>query len=84
MGHCVKFNPDDDKQHLFVVGSADKKIVTWDTRSNEIVQEYDRHMGAVNTITFCDDNRRYALLYIQPKSGSISSISALVFWIKLI
>ena len=63
MGHCVKFNPDDDKQHLFVVGSADKKIVTWDTRSNEIVQEYDRHMGAVNTITFCDDNRRYALLY---------------------
>jgi len=59
MGHCVKFNPDDDKQHLFVVGSADKKIVTWDTRSNEIVQEYDRHMGAVNTITFCDDNRRF-------------------------
>ena len=59
VGYCVKFNPDDDKQHLFVVGTADKKIVTWDTRSNEIVQEYDRHMGAVNTITFCDDNRRF-------------------------
>ena len=43
----MKFNPDDDKQHLFVVGTSDKKIVTWDTRSNEIVQEYDRHMGKV-------------------------------------
>jgi pre-mRNA-processing factor 17 len=27
--------------------------------SNEIVQEYDRHLGAVNTITFVDDNRRF-------------------------
>lgn len=59
IGYCVKFNPDDDKQHLFLVGTSDKKIVTWDTRSNEIVQEYDRHMGAVNTITFCDNNRRF-------------------------
>ena len=75
------------------MGTSDKKIVTWDTRSNEIVQEYDRHMGkfcnfilsgasggfqtlgkiirnsvtliwlwisgAVNTITFCDENRRF-------------------------
>lgn len=28
-------------------------------RSNEIVQEYDRHLGAVNTITFVDENRRF-------------------------
>lgn len=25
--YCVKFNPDEDKQHLFVAGMADKKIV---------------------------------------------------------
>lgn len=31
----------------------------WDTRSGEAVQEYDRHLGAVNTITFVDDNRRF-------------------------
>ncbi len=31
----------------------------WDTRSGEIVQEYDRHLGAVNTITFVDENRRF-------------------------
>ena len=28
-------------------------------RSNEIVQEYDRHLGAVNTIQFVDNNRRF-------------------------
>ncbi|XP_071955313.1 pre-mRNA-processing factor 17-like isoform X3 [Antedon mediterranea] len=57
--YCVKFNPDEDKQHIFVAGMADKKIVQWDTRANEIVQEYDRHLGAVNTITFIDQNRRF-------------------------
>ncbi|XP_047528503.1 pre-mRNA-processing factor 17 [Vanessa atalanta] len=57
--YCAKFNPDEDKQHLFVAGTSDKKIICWDTRSGEIVQEYDRHLGAVNTITFVDDNRRF-------------------------
>ncbi|CAG0900334.1 unnamed protein product [Cyprideis torosa] len=57
--YCVKFNPEEDKQHLFVAGTQDKKIVCWDTRSGEIVQEYDRHLGPVNTITFVDDNRRF-------------------------
>lgn len=31
----------------------------WDIRSGEAVQEYDRHLGAVNTITFVDENRRF-------------------------
>eukprot|EP00053_Salpingoeca_punica_P006679 m.62417 g.62417 ORF g.62417 m.62417 type:complete len:556 (-) comp13800_c0_seq1:190-1857(-) len=56
--YCVKFHPDEDKQHLFVTGTADKKILCWDTRSNEIVQDYDRHLGAVNTITFVEEGRR--------------------------
>lgn len=25
--YCVKFNPDEDKQNLFVAGTSDKKIV---------------------------------------------------------
>uniref|UniRef100_A0A7M5V691 Pre-mRNA-processing factor 17 n=1 Tax=Clytia hemisphaerica TaxID=252671 RepID=A0A7M5V691_9CNID len=58
--YCVKFNPDEDKQHLFIAGMSDKKMITWDTRENEIVQEYDRHLGAVNTITFFDRNQRIA------------------------
>ncbi|MEE6476009.1 hypothetical protein FKM82_010940 [Ascaphus truei] len=57
--YCVKFNPDEDKQSLLVAGMSDKKIVQWDIRSGEIVQEYDRHLGAVNTITFVDENRRF-------------------------
>lgn len=27
MLYCVKFNPEEEKQHLFVAGTADKKIV---------------------------------------------------------
>jgi pre-mRNA-processing factor 17 len=57
--YCIAFNPDEDKQHLFVVGCADKKIYTWNTETAEIVQEYDRHLGAVNTVTFVDENRRF-------------------------
>ncbi|XP_077297672.1 pre-mRNA-processing factor 17 isoform X1 [Arctopsyche grandis] len=57
--YCAKFHPDDDKQHLIVAGTSDKKIICWDTRNGEIVQEYDRHLGAVNSITFVDENRRF-------------------------
>jgi len=57
--YCVKFHPDDEKQHLFVVGCSDKKIIQWDTRTKHIVQEYDQHLGAVNTITFIDNGRRF-------------------------
>lgn len=28
-------------------------------RSGEVVQQYDRHLGAVNTVTFVDNNRRF-------------------------
>eukprot|EP01100_Stratorugosa_tubuloviscum_P009485 TRINITY_DN3983_c0_g2_i1.p1 TRINITY_DN3983_c0_g2~~TRINITY_DN3983_c0_g2_i1.p1 ORF type:complete len:624 (+),score=247.26 TRINITY_DN3983_c0_g2_i1:132-2003(+) len=54
---CSKFFPIRDWDVL--VGCADKKILQWDTRSNQIVQEYDQHLGAVNTITFVDNNRRF-------------------------
>lgn len=56
---CIKFNPDEDKQHFFLSGMQNKKILQWDTRSGEIVQEYDRHLGPVNCITFFDKNRRF-------------------------
>ena len=31
----------------------------YDTRSGEVVCEYDRHLGPVNCITFFDNNRRF-------------------------
>ncbi|PSN51199.1 hypothetical protein C0J52_06069 [Blattella germanica] len=44
--------------HLLLSCSMDCRV-KWDVRSGEIVQEYDRHLGAVNTITFVDENRRF-------------------------
>ncbi|EFA85677.1 WD40 repeat-containing protein [Heterostelium album PN500] len=57
--YCIKFNPDDDKQNEFLVGGSDRKILQYDTKSNQIVQEYDQHLGAINSLTFIDDNRRF-------------------------
>ncbi|KAJ3036853.1 pre-mRNA-processing factor 17 [Rhizophlyctis rosea] len=57
--YCVRFNPDADKQHIFLTGCADKKIYQFDSNTGEITQEYDQHLGPVNTITFVDDNRRF-------------------------
>eukprot|EP00092_Neocalanus_flemingeri_P017140 GFUD01018537.1.p1 GENE.GFUD01018537.1~~GFUD01018537.1.p1 ORF type:complete len:577 (-),score=167.48 GFUD01018537.1:105-1835(-) len=59
MAFCAKFNPCEDKQHLIVAGTSSNKIICWDVRSGDIVQEYDRHLAAVNTITFVDRNRRF-------------------------
>ncbi|ORY90399.1 WD40-repeat-containing domain protein [Syncephalastrum racemosum] len=55
--YCVTFNP--DKQNTFLVGCSDKKIIQYNAQSGSITQEYDQHLGAVNTITFVDDNRRF-------------------------
>ena len=51
---CVQFNPDPEKENQFLMGCQDKKIYQYDIRSGDIVQTYDQHMGAVNTITFLD------------------------------
>ena len=35
------------------------KVSAWDIRSGNIVQEYDRHLNPINSITFIDDNKRF-------------------------
>ncbi|KAK4995632.1 hypothetical protein LTR66_004597 [Elasticomyces elasticus] len=59
--HCIRFNPSLDAAHEFLAGMSDKKIVQFDTRTpgESPVQEYDHHLGPVNTVTFCDENRRF-------------------------
>ncbi|KAF8366640.1 prp-17, partial [Pristionchus pacificus] len=57
--NCVKFHPDEDKTFMLCAGMSNKKIVQWDSRSGDVVQEYDRHLGGVNSITFFDKNRRF-------------------------
>ncbi|GAA6022086.1 hypothetical protein JCM11491_004747 [Sporobolomyces phaffii] len=55
--YCIKFHP--EQQNIFLAGMSDKKIIQYDMRSGEITQEYDQHLGPVNTITFVDENRRF-------------------------
>eukprot|EP01006_Ploeotia_vitrea_P006092 TRINITY_DN12254_c0_g1_i1.p1 TRINITY_DN12254_c0_g1~~TRINITY_DN12254_c0_g1_i1.p1 ORF type:complete len:521 (-),score=54.83 TRINITY_DN12254_c0_g1_i1:154-1686(-) len=57
--YCCKFFPDESKGNIILCGMGDKKIVQWDLRTGRIVQEYDQHLGPVNTITFIDNNRRF-------------------------
>jgi len=58
--YCVKLNPDDDKQNVIMAGCSNKHIVQYDANSGKVEQVYDQHLGAVNTITFCEENRRFA------------------------
>jgi pre-mRNA-processing factor 17 len=53
--HVIRFNPSKPEECL--AGMSDKKILQYDVRSGNLVQEYDHHLGPVNTITFCDEVR---------------------------
>ncbi|OWB56096.1 hypothetical protein B5S28_g1987 [[Candida] boidinii] len=57
--NVCKFNPNEDKQNEFLVGLTNKKIEHFDSRTNESIQTYDHHMGAINSITFVDDNKKF-------------------------
>ena len=57
---CGKLNPDDTKQYMFLVGDVDKRVTQYDIRSGELVCTYNDHLGPVNTVTFVDDNRKFA------------------------
>lgn len=59
MAYCLKFHPDEENSHLFLAGLSNNKIICWDCRSGEIAQEYDRHLGAVNSVVFVDENRKF-------------------------
>ncbi|KAI7188994.1 WD40 repeat-like protein [Hortaea werneckii] len=70
--HCIRFHPDQPSGGEFLAGMHDNKIIQFDPRlpSNDTpnkegkvrskpVQEYDHHLGPVNTLTFTDQNRRF-------------------------
>ena len=38
---------------------ATGKLITWDIRERNIVQEYDYHLSSVNSVTFVDGGRRF-------------------------
>jgi hypothetical protein len=55
----VKLNPDEDKQGEFLVGCQDKKVYQYDSRTGEVVQTYDRHLGSITSLTFINENRLF-------------------------
>ncbi|KAK4159532.1 WD40-repeat-containing domain protein [Cladorrhinum sp. PSN259] len=58
--HVIKFNPSAENGHEFLAGLSDNRILQYDSRAgNETVQEYDHHLGAINTLEFIDDSRRF-------------------------
>ena len=57
--YAVKFNPDPDKQNLFLVGSANRRIYQYDMTTGDITLQYDEHLGAINSITFINNNKRF-------------------------
>lgn len=57
MAYTVRSHPDDPT--VLLAGMQNKKIIQFDVRTGDIVQEYDYHLGAVNTVSFIDENRRF-------------------------
>ncbi|KAK4184927.1 WD40-repeat-containing domain protein [Podospora australis] len=58
--HVIKFNPSAENGHEFLAGLSDNRILQYDSRAgNETVQEYDHHLGAINTLEFIDESRRF-------------------------
>jgi pre-mRNA-processing factor 17 len=56
--YCCKIHP--DEPHTLLAGCSNKHIVQYDMRSGKVEQVYDQHLGAVNTLTWCEDNKRFA------------------------
>nr|PIM01949.1 G-protein beta WD-40 repeat containing protein [Toxoplasma gondii COUG] len=54
--YCVAVNPNDN--NVFVVGSANRRAIQFDARTGNIEVEYAEHIGAVNTVTFCEEGKR--------------------------
>ncbi|KAH8584667.1 transducin WD-40 repeat family [Cryptosporidium sp. chipmunk genotype I] len=55
--YCVSVDPNNEQS--IIVGFSNKKAIQYDTRSNEVVQVYNEHQGAVNTVTFCEDGKKF-------------------------
>ncbi|ODV87762.1 hypothetical protein CANARDRAFT_173668 [[Candida] arabinofermentans NRRL YB-2248] len=55
--NVAKFNPNNDSE--FLVGMSNKKIEHYDIEKNEVIQTYDHHMQAINSLEFIDDNKSF-------------------------
>ena len=59
MAYSVRTNPDPLQPDVLLAGMQNKKILQFDMRTGDNVQEYNYHMDAVNTLTFVDGGSRF-------------------------
>ncbi|EPX74079.1 splicing factor Prp17 [Schizosaccharomyces octosporus yFS286] len=69
--HCVRFQVDPERPFEFLAGMSDKKILQFDTRAPDSVQSYTHHLGAVNSITYLENGKRFV---------TTSDDSSMRFW----
>lgn len=55
--YCATWRPGDPNQVF--IGAANRKVIQYDLRSNEVAIEYEHHLGAVNTITFYEEGKKF-------------------------
>jgi hypothetical protein len=81
MSYVAKFHSDDDKQNIIMAGCADKKIYQIDMDSGDVVQEYDQHLGAVNSVSTAPVlfSRKY-LWFPSIVRGCVSQDNGFVEW----
>ncbi|EEB05620.2 splicing factor Prp17 [Schizosaccharomyces japonicus yFS275] len=69
--HCVRFQTNPNKPTEFLAGMADKRILQFDTRTNDVVQTYEQHLGPVNSLIFIEGGERFV---------STSEDSSMRYW----
>lgn len=57
--YCATLHPEPAKSHMVLAGASDKKVYQFDFNSGDLIQEYHYHIGAVNTVTFIEENRMF-------------------------
>lgn len=57
MAYCVRFAPRDNG--VFIAACSDNRLYQWDTRSGEVVQEYNYHLQPATALAFYDEGRRF-------------------------
>eukprot|EP00003_Mantamonas_plastica_P018146 TRINITY_DN2978_c0_g1_i1.p1 TRINITY_DN2978_c0_g1~~TRINITY_DN2978_c0_g1_i1.p1 ORF type:complete len:549 (-),score=211.39 TRINITY_DN2978_c0_g1_i1:42-1529(-) len=54
---CCVFHP--ELSHVVLAGTQDHRIMQYDTRSGKVINDYDRHLKAVNSVTFVNHNQQF-------------------------
>jgi pre-mRNA-processing factor 17 len=55
--YCVTLHP--EKQNMLMSGCGDKKIYQFDIDTGDTVQEYNYHLGPVNSVTFINGGQQF-------------------------